>query len=129
MMKFGFTRDLPSRVMNELIQAAEVHFFEPGETVIAQGDTNVDRLYGILHGQASVHFRGRSEVISLYQHDVFGEMAFINRAPRIATVKAVNRLQVFSLSRDDFDRIVEKTPMLYVYLGLLTKERKPATPA
>ena len=116
-------------VLNKLIDAAKIEFFDPNEVVITEGDTNIDRLCGIMHGQASVHFRGRAEVITLYENQVFGEMAFINQSPRTATVKAVKRLKVFSLSRVDFDRIVAQTPMLYVYLGLLTKERKPATPA
>lgn len=54
---------------------------------------------------------GRELVIALERGgDVFGELALFDDAPRSATVTALDETQVVTLAREDFLRVLERSP-------------------
>lgn len=77
--------------------------FDPGAVVVRQGDTG-DRFYVIARGKAQVDVSIDGQVSSTVcgPGDAFGEIALLENIPRTATVRALNRLTVYALSRDDF---------------------------
>lgn len=77
--------------------------FQPGAVVVRQGDAG-DRFYVIARGKAQVDVDIDGTVSSRVcgAGDAFGEIALIKNVPRTATVRALDRLVVFSLSREDF---------------------------
>lgn len=84
------------------------------ESVINEGDEG-DALYVILMGQVKVH-KGEAEIVRLKNGDHFGEMALIDRAPRSASVTAVESTRLLSVSRADFFQIIRESQPLAVKL-------------
>ncbi|HLQ45245.1 MAG TPA: cyclic nucleotide-binding domain-containing protein, partial [Planctomycetaceae bacterium] len=82
--------------------------FHTDEPVFDQGDFG-DKVYVVVQGEADVVFDGRS-VATLKQGDVFGEMALIADHPRSATVLAKSPLDLISISRDAFEKLVTHLP-------------------
>jgi CRP-like cAMP-binding protein len=71
-----------------------------GEDVVREGEGG-DAFYVLTGGKAKVT-RGGREVASLGAGDYFGELALFDPAPRNATITAVSRISLITLSRDAF---------------------------
>jgi predicted MFS family arabinose efflux permease len=91
---------LPVATIDQLATVLERREYQPGETVIREGDRG-DRFYIIASGRAHVTARGKS-VRYLDPGDCFGEIALLRDVPRIATITAAERLQTVALTRIDF---------------------------
>jgi NADH dehydrogenase len=82
--------------------------FHSGEAVFDQGDFG-DKVYVVVKGEADV-LRDDQALATLKEGDVFGEMALISDQPRSATVKAKSPLDLISISRDAFEKLVTHLP-------------------
>jgi len=107
------------RVMNS-IKVVEKSAQEP---VIAEGDAGED-LYIILSGQVKVH-KGENEIVRLKSGDHFGEMALIDKAPRSASVSAIDDTKLLMMNRSEFFQIIRNEPplatkLLWSFLQVLT---------
>jgi NADH:ubiquinone reductase (H+-translocating) len=88
--------------------------FGPGEMVFRQGDHG-DRVYLIVKGEVEIlkEVNGCETVVTkLCSGECFGEMALINSAPRIASVRAVGEVDVLSVYREDFQTLLTHLPGL-----------------
>jgi CRP-like cAMP-binding protein len=95
-------------------QGAVQEHYEPGETVFNQGDLG-DRLYIIIDGRCEVvHTEGVVErrVCEFGPGEYFGEMALLNQTTRSATVRAIERLNVLSLSKREFKLLATHLPAI-----------------
>jgi flavin reductase (DIM6/NTAB) family NADH-FMN oxidoreductase RutF len=101
---------LPPALREMLLSAGEEHVFEPGATVIRQGERGGDA-FVILSGFARVVRDGR-EVARLGAGQFFGEVAMLDGRPRTADVVAETRLRCIALSRDSFKRALRAEPDL-----------------
>jgi len=67
-------------------------------------------------GEAEVTARGddgrETELATLSKNDYFGEIALIRDVPRTATVRARGPLELYSLGREDFQRLLERSEKL-----------------
>lgn len=79
--------------VNRFLQSQPVRVFAAGETVVQQGDPNPDYVYLLLAGLAEVLVDGQ-RVAVLERGSFFGEQAFLNQAPRNATVVARSPIRV-----------------------------------
>jgi putative peptide zinc metalloprotease protein len=80
--------------------------FRAGEVVFSQGEQG-DRFYVIERGVAEVRIGDEREPRRLLTRgDYFGELALLERASRLATVRARAPLVLLSVRRGDFDRLV-----------------------
>ncbi|KAK9455076.1 cyclic nucleotide-binding-like protein [Dipodascopsis uninucleata] len=79
--------------------------FESGEEIVKEGDAG-DTFYLIESGEAEVFKASEGMVKKLSKGDYFGELALLNDAPRAATVKAKTRLQVVTLDKNGFRRML-----------------------
>jgi MFS family permease len=84
--------------------------YEPGAVVIRQGDIG-DRFYVIARGHARVEVAADAGTleVQLNPRDFFGEIALLENVPRVATVRAIDKLTVFAMSREDFDQLTART--------------------
>ena len=79
-----------------------------GEMVFDQGDFG-DKVFVVISGEADVLRDGQS-VATLKTGDVFGEMALISQIPRSASIRAKTPLDLISISRDAFEKLVTHLP-------------------
>jgi MFS family permease len=99
--------DLASRMTPEKIP--------DGTAVVSQGEVG-DRLYIVKGGEAEVVARGEDgqekELAMLSKNDYFGEIALLKDVPRTATVRAKGALELYSLDREDFQNLLERSEKL-----------------
>ncbi|MBF8281249.1 MAG: hypothetical protein HW378_164 [Anaerolineales bacterium] len=83
--------------------------FAQGDIIIRQGEVG-DYFYVIRRGRVAVVQRDAQEleqvVNELVTGDYFGEAALLTREPRNATIRALTPVEVLTLNRRDFDRLV-----------------------
>lgn len=106
--------DLTARMSTEQVPA--------GDTLIEAG-TEADRFYVIVDGQAEATNQAGEILSKLGPGSFAGEIAILRGAPRSATVTAVTDLTVVSLSKDDFERVIEGSPELRREFEAITAER------
>ncbi|BDV40907.1 cyclic nucleotide-binding domain-containing protein [Methylocystis bryophila] len=96
-----------------LAAAGEAMRFAPGEAVIVEGQQS-DELYVVAHGEASVEMTsaggGLVQLAIFGPGALFGELAYLLRTPRSATVRAKTELDVWRLSRSALDSLGEEAP-------------------
>jgi len=80
--------------------------FPAGTVVVRQGDPG-DKFYAIASGTAEVDVSidGQTKTRQLGQGDYFGEIALLQNVPRTATVRALDPLTTYVLSREDFEEL------------------------
>ena len=106
--------------------------YAAGDVIITQGDVG-DKLYLIDRGQVDVlasDQTGRQRSLAVLRAgDHFGEMALLYEMPRSATIRARTALQLYSLSKDDFDTLLAAVPGLREQLERIIGERAQLTAA
>lgn len=94
-------------VMNQL----EVKTYLPGKLIIKEDDS-ADAFYIISEGTVRIKKELEDdteiELAQLNRGDFFGEMAILGKAKRTASVEAVTNVEVFRISLDCFDRLIQK---------------------
>ena len=102
---------LPVQVLDEtghLLLSAER---DPGEVVCRQG-SHGDELYLIGRGDVEIVVaddEGNERIVNvLGEDDYFGEISFLRRIPRMATVRAQTKVELHILRRIDFDALLER---------------------
>jgi CRP/FNR family cyclic AMP-dependent transcriptional regulator len=93
-----------------LVQAATEVDVPAGKAVVREGQTDRD-LYVIVRGGARATTRGR-RLGDLGPGDFFGELAFLSRGPRTATVTATADSRLMVLGAREFESVVEREPKL-----------------
>lgn len=100
---------LPPVTLAEISQKMIEERFPAGSWIIRQGNEG-DKLYLLRKGKAEVlkEDLGRQEFLRfLGPGDVFGEIALITNRPRTASVRVLEDAQCLSLSKEDFDRVMD----------------------
>ncbi len=100
--------------------------FGHGEEIIRQGEQG-DSLFVILQGRVEVLVAsgGQEEVVdTLGAGNFFGEMSLLTGAPRSATVRAVDDVDVVPVTVEAFRRIVATNPtVLEAMTGVVSRRR------
>jgi len=87
---------------------APVRDFKAGDVIFNQGDP-ASELFVIKSGKVEIRF-GNRRLAALSDHDIFGEMALIDTAPRSATAVAVTDVQLVPVGEKQFLFMVSRTP-------------------
>ncbi len=101
--------------------------FEPGQPVFEQGDLG-DRVYIVIRGRAAVErlIDGSAEaqtVAHLGAGQYFGEMALLNRAPRNATVRCIEAMDVLSIQKGEFTSLIANLDVLRTQFEQTARQR------
>jgi putative ABC transport system ATP-binding protein len=94
-------------VLTEIAEAMELEHFPKGSTIIRQGDAG-DRFFLIFEGSVDV-VRDHKKVARLKDGDFFGEAALVTGEPRNATIICSQPVKLCSLSKDEFQAILNKS--------------------
>jgi MFS superfamily sulfate permease-like transporter len=93
--------------------------YSKGDVVIAEGEPGAE-LYVVVRGMASVHLRqedgGATRLVGFSAGTVFGEVAFLDRAPRSATVVADDDLVCYVLTDAAFEELKSRHPGIAIRL-------------
>ena len=109
-----FKSGLTPADIREVLAGAEVKDVKPGEAIISEGDIS-DDLYIIRSGSMIVEktLGGKPVFMSYVPAGSYsGEMAMIERSPRVATVKAAIRSTVVKLPAEPFRELLKRKPEL-----------------
>ncbi|HTK95813.1 MAG TPA: cyclic nucleotide-binding domain-containing protein, partial [Terriglobales bacterium] len=94
--------------LNALSACMEARSYKAGEKIFSRGESS-DELYMIRRGMVRIilPLTGRTpyHLATFSRGDFFGEMAFLDNAPRSADAVASGETDVFVLSRARFDQI------------------------
>ncbi|WP_048439339.1 cyclic nucleotide-binding domain-containing protein [Caenimonas sp. SL110] len=108
-------RGLDEREQSFLMDTMQHRQYQPGERIVSAGDPG-DELLLVLHGTASVMVQddeGRHvRLAGVRRGASLGEIAFLDRSPRSASVVAHDHVTVAFLSRDAFDAMWLSRPEL-----------------
>lgn len=109
--------------LKQMQSSMREQLFQAGEIIFKAGDPS-DSMLVILQGRASVmvHLGQRDiRLSSMRRGGVVGEMGFLDRAPRSATVVAQEPLLAYVLTREAFDALREQWPeTAYILIKNLT---------
>ncbi len=110
--RIGLLAGLPSEELVSIAHIAEERRFAAGDVVFRQGGAG-DALYLVVVGKVRVH-RGDRELSTLGPGECFGELAVLDRAPRSATVSALEELTVLTIAAAQFADLLRERPELSI---------------
>jgi len=100
--------------------------YPAGATILRQGDRG-DRFYIVRRGRCSVFVRDEQGTEHLVDRigpgSYFGEISLLARSPRTATVRADDDVTVWTLTRQDFDDVLQRYLDLGGALSLAARQR------
>ncbi len=103
-------RDFSENVLNTMVPWLDKCEFQKGNVICMKGDES-DCLYIIDKGEAEINVSSmEGKVITLgvlSDGDVVGEIGLLDKGPRTANVIARTDIQMYKLSRDDFEKLLE----------------------
>ncbi len=98
--------------------------YQPGDQIFQEGDEG-DCAYLIENGSVEVSVLQENKIFKvgiLGKDDLFGEMALIDKRPRMATVTALEKTQVVSIARDLIEaKLANVDPIIEHLLRLVLK--------
>ncbi len=109
-----FLEGLSSAAWKKILAHAQIVHFREGQEIIRAGDRD-DSFYVLSQGSVDVVLRAKGKDLTLTtipEGSVFGEVAFFDRAPRSATIRAQTAGTAVCLTRDAFDRLSSWEPVL-----------------
>ena len=114
-LKNEFFKTMDPLFVGEVIQRLQMHSFMPGEHIVRQGSRG-NEMYFIYDGQVEVQIYIKAlkkvkHIAFLGPGDFMGEIALLDpEAIRTATVKAVTFCDIYSLSKEDIEVVLDLHP-------------------
>jgi CRP/FNR family cyclic AMP-dependent transcriptional regulator len=110
---------LSSAALAEIEQHGVVKSFKKHAIVINQDDETYS-LYVILSGSVKVYISGEDGREAVLNHqsagDYFGDLALIDKQPRVASVMTTEPSRFMVISREDFMKCLSKNPEIAINL-------------
>src|SRR5438270_5075192 len=122
----SFFEGLPEEDLTRLLVRLERRLF-PADTFILAEGAPVHEMYIILDGIAEVLIADRQGEEHLLSHigagGTLGEMSLMTGQPASATVRAASDVEVLVLTREEFEAIADRLPIVYRNLGAILSRR------
>jgi class 3 adenylate cyclase len=116
---------VPSELLESVFHEDAVRYYHDGDILCHQGDPP-GHLFVLLHGQARVMTDG-TFLLTRKPYEILGELAFINRIPRNATVVAQGAVQALVLQRALVDQLMNNSVFTRNLLHLVAEKLQEAT--
>ena len=121
---------LPRLSKNQLVQATpklEPMHFKAGEVIIKQGDI-ADSFYIISKGEVEVVHEepdgSEHHLANLHHGQYFGEIGILHGSERIATVRAIDNVEVMKLDRHTFLGLVDNSELTHQDVEQVMRQRE-----
>ena len=109
----------PEEALAEIEQHGTVKSYKKN-TIIINQDDKTDSLYVILSGSVKVFISGEDGREAVLNHqgpgEYFGELALLDRQPRVASVMTVEPSRFMVISREDFMKCLSSNPEIALNL-------------
>lgn len=106
-----FFRVFSDDQITEIIDASELQDYKKGQTIVDEGEVETS-LYIITRGDVVV-FKNKIVIGSMHQGDCFGEIAFITREPRMASIIAQSDVSLMVVSGSLLEKATVETQLQY----------------
>ncbi|ONF86835.1 cyclic nucleotide-binding domain-containing protein [Leptospira santarosai] len=108
--KVPFLKGAEAALVTTLVFSLKHHIFLPGDIIFRKGDIG-HNLYILSEGKVEILSKNDTEVIAtLSEGQFFGEFALVTEEPRSATVRSVGISELYTLSKEDFLRVLNLYP-------------------
>ena len=119
---------LSDEALDAISQAARVHMFSKGETILRRGTVG-DSMFIVHRGSVSVRIpdpdsTGAQEVAQLGAGSVFGEMALLTGETRTADVVAASDVHIIEIAKDAVAPVLRDHPDLAKAISSKVMERR-----
>lgn len=107
--------NMTDRDIFEVMKRSDILNYQTEQKVFSEGDQD-ERLYVIIKGEFEVtaHSPVSGDLIRFScagEGLVFGEMSFLDRQPRSATITATEDSEVFAFTREDYEDLLNQSPV------------------
>jgi len=132
LMRIPLFRELDGAQIRAILHGISVQDFQDGDAIIRQGEIG-DRFYVIADGQVRVLVaddeeagrRGEGkEVARLGPGEYFGEIALLADVPRTASVTAIGPVELLTLSKKDFEAVMDANLGMQKHLEQVSSGRR-----
>ncbi len=114
-----FFKDLSTDELRTLAESCREEKFSKGEILFIEGE-KAEKFYILMDGTVEVwkdYYDRHPDLLAIHgKGHLFGEMALVDDLPRSATVLAKTDVNVLSILRDDFHRILQNNNMVALSL-------------
>ena len=119
--KIKFFKDFTSSELAEVLKASQWVKYEDTLTIITEGETE-DCFYIIIVGEVMVRKEGKT-LATLKKGDCFGEMAYLGKTMRTATIEALGNTILMKVSASIIDRTSINTQLRFhkAFSNILTQ--------
>ena len=97
------------RLLEEIVLELKPRVIIPGEEIFRAGEPG-DAMYFIQRGEVQIVAGDGTVLATLRPGSFFGESALLTTRPRNASARAVDYGDVFTLSREAFERVLDRHP-------------------
>jgi len=113
-------QDAPQEVLEELAPLVTYHEYKENQLIIRKGEEG-NSLYIIASGRVRIHDE-EQVVAKMESGNFFGEISFLDTAPRSMSVSADSDAILYRISRDDFYLVFKNQPeVTQIIVSTLTK--------
>ena len=116
--ELGFFKGFTDGDIWELVRASNWQSYTPDTTIIKEGDVD-DSVYIILSGVVEIQKQGQ-HLDTLQEGDCFGEMGFLSKTERTATVFAKTDVSLIRVNSVTLDRAEEGTQLRFLKVFVRT---------
>ena len=111
--------------LSDIAAYAGIYEYPPGTVIAVDGEAG-DSMFIILKGKVDVRKSGKT-LATLGQHEIFGEIALFTGEKRGATGVAATKLEVVSVRKEGFDRILKQNEGFIAKIEEMINDRLNAT--
>jgi len=125
--KLAFFNEFPESEIWEIIHACVWQSYQAGNQIIVEGDID-DSFYIITAGEVDVYKDG-ARIGNLVAGDCFGEMAYLSKAERTATIIATSRVDLMKVNATLIEQVSVECQLHFsrVFMKTLVKRLSETT--
>lgn len=108
--------------LNVFIKMSKLRMYKSGETIISEGSVDL-WIYFIIYGKVKITKENKEVAVLRRRGDVFGEMRFIDSAPRFASAHAEGDTVCLAVDTDHIEHLagIEKITFHYVLYRIISE--------
>ncbi|XP_017132997.1 uncharacterized protein LOC108149735 isoform X8 [Drosophila elegans] len=117
-----FFANADSNFVSDVVTKLKYEVFQPGDIIIKEGTIGT-KMYFIQEGVVDIVMANGEVATSLSDGSYFGEICLLTNARRVASVRSETYCNLFSLSVDHFNCVLDQYPLMRKTMETVAAER------